>query len=220
MYFLVDFENVRSHGLRGAEYLESEDYLTIFYSKDAHNCESRYLEEIERSGCRFDTCKLRNKSKNGLDFYIATRVGEFYGNGHKDRIAIISKDQGFYAVRDYWNARRQSNPRIIIAPTIEESLISSNENSERVRCLKGQLSSVDIDVFQAKYEERVKLRSALQEAFGETAYVGEMNEIQNLMESGDTPKVIYLNSLHKFGRKKGLEIYDRIKPILHQQAVV
>ena len=27
MYFLVDFENVRSNGLRGAEYLDKNDYL-------------------------------------------------------------------------------------------------------------------------------------------------------------------------------------------------
>ncbi len=26
-----------------------------------------------------------------MDFYIATRVGEFYGTGHKDRVAIISE---------------------------------------------------------------------------------------------------------------------------------
>lgn len=79
MYFLVDFENVRSGGLRGVDYLEESDYLTIFFSNAAHSCENRYLEEIEKSGCYFDTCKLKNPGKNGLDFYIATRVGEFYG---------------------------------------------------------------------------------------------------------------------------------------------
>ncbi len=38
-----------------------------------------------------------------MDFYIATRVGEFYGGGHEDQVGIISKDQGFHAVRDYWD---------------------------------------------------------------------------------------------------------------------
>ena len=73
MYFLVDFENVRSNGLRGAEYLNENDYLTLFFSRVAHSCENRYLEEIEQSGCTFDTCKLVKTGKNGLDFYIATR---------------------------------------------------------------------------------------------------------------------------------------------------
>ena len=112
MYFLVDFENVKSNGLRGADYLDKNDYLTLFFSAAAHSCEKRYLEAIEQSGCAFDTCKLVKTGKNGLDFYIATRIGEFYGNGHDDRVAIISKDQGFHAVRDYWDVRLPSNKKM------------------------------------------------------------------------------------------------------------
>lgn len=40
-----------------------------------------------------------------------------------------------------------------------------------------------------------------------------------MMETGKTPKIIYLNSLHCFGKKQGLEIYNRIKPVLYQKAV-
>lgn len=107
MYFLVDFENVHSEGLRGVEFLKKSDSLTLFFSQAAHVCESRYLKEIVDSGCSFDTCKLARTGKNGLDFYIATRVGEFYGAGIKTtQVAIISKDQGYRAVRDYWNANQ------------------------------------------------------------------------------------------------------------------
>lgn len=38
------------------------------------------------------------------------------------------------------------------------------------------------------------------------------------VENGDSKKIIYLSSLHRFGRKQGLEIYDRLKPVLYQQA--
>ena len=216
MYFLVDFENVRSGGLRGVDYLDKSDYITIFFSEAAHSCEGRYLEEIEESGCHFDTCKLQNTGKNGLDFYIASRVGEFYGSGHKERIAIISKDQGYKAVRDYWDVRLPSNKKIIISPSVERSLIASNDNSERVKRLKGKLASVDIDVFQAKYEERVKMQQLLQQIFHETEYENKMAEIQDMVETTRSPKIVYLNSLHRFGRNQGLEIYRRIKPMLYQ----
>ena len=218
MYFLVDFENVRSGGLRGVDYLDNSDYLTIFFSNAAHSCENRYLEDIERSGRHFDTCKLKNTEKNGLDFYIATRVGEFYGTGHKDRVAIISKDQGYKAVRDYWDVRLPANNKIIISPSVERSLIASNDNSDRVKRLKNQLSGVDIDVFQARYEERMKLQELLKQIFGDTDYASKMPEIQDMVEEGKTPKVIYLNSLHRFGKKQGLEIYSRIKPMLYPKA--
>lgn len=216
MYFLVDFENVRSGGLRGVDYLDKSDYITIFFSEAAHSCEGRYLEKIEESGCHFDTCKLQNTGKNGLDFYIASRVGEFYGSGHKERVAIISKDQGYKAVRDYWDVRLPSNKKIIISPSVERSLIASNDNSERVKRLKGKLASVDIDVFQAKYEERVKMQQLLQQIFHETEYENKMAEIQDMVETTKSPKIVYLNSLHRFGRNQGLEIYRRIKPMLYQ----
>jgi len=147
MYFLVDFENVKSNGLRGADYLDKNDYLTLFFSAAAHSCEKRYLEAIEQSGCAFDTCKLVKTGKNGLDFYIATRIGEFYGNGHDDRVAIISKDQGFHAVRDYWDMRLPSNKKMILSPSIERSLIASNDNSDRVKKLRDKLKGVEINVF-------------------------------------------------------------------------
>lgn len=218
MYFLIDFENVRSNGLRGADLLEPNDYVTLFFSSAAHSCENRYLEEIEQSGCAFDTCKLVKTGKNGLDFYIATRVGEFYGNGHNDRVAIISKDQGFHAVRDYWDVRLPSNKKMILSPSIERSLIASNDNSERVKRLKNKLNGVDIDIFQAKYEERKRLQEVLRQIFGATAFADKLGEIQELLETGDNKKVIYLSSLHRFGRKQGLEIYDRLKPVLYQKA--
>lgn len=218
MYFLVDFENVNNGGLRGVDYLEKEDYLTLFFSKATHTCETRYLDDIEKSGCHFDICKLKKAGKNGLDFYIASRVGEFYGFGHTDQVAIISKDKGFQAVCDYWNVRLPSNKQIIVSPSVERSLIASNDNSDRVKRLSKKLQRADIEVFQARYEERKKLQEVLGETLNGTAYAEYLWEIQDMIETGKTSKIIYLNSLHRFGKEQGLEIYRSIKPLLDQEA--
>ena len=218
MYFLIDFENVKNNGMRGTEYLEAGDDVTIFYSEAAKSCERRYLDMIEDSGCGFDVCRLVNTGKNGLDFYIASRLGEFYGKGYRGQAAIVSNDKGFRAVRDYWRLRLPEHKPVVIAPTIEKGLIAGNDDSERIKNLQRETASVDIKVFQAKYEERQKLRHILQETFRETPYIDKMPEIQKLMETGKTPKVIYLNSLRCFGKKQGLEIYDHLKPVLRKQA--
>lgn len=107
---------------------------------------------------------------------------------------------------------------MILSPSIERSLIASNDNSERVKRLKNKLNGVDIDIFQAKYEERKRLQEVLRQIFGTTAFADKLGEIQELIETGDNKKVIYLSSLHRFGRKQGLEIYDRLKPVLYQKA--
>lgn len=49
-------------------------------------------------------------------------------------------------------------------------------------------------------------------------YADRLSEIQDLLKSGENKKIIYLSSLYKFGRKQGLEVYDRLKPILYQEA--
>lgn len=133
-------------------------------------------------------------------------------------MAIISKDQGFHAVRDYWDVRLPANKKIILSPSIERSLIASNDNSERVKRLKSKLNGVDIAVFQAKYEERKRLQEVLRQIFGTTVFADRLGEIQELLETGESKKVIYLSSLHRFGRKQGLEIYDRLKTVLYQKA--
>lgn len=218
MYFLVDLENVHSEGLRGAEFLKKSDSLTLFFSEAAHVCESRYLKEIVDSGCSFDTCKLARTGKNGLDFYIATRVGEFYGAGIKTtQVAIISKDQGYRAVRDYWNARVPSLKRVILAPSIEKSFISSNINSNRVKAIRKLTSNVDLDLFQARYEERMRIRKELENVFSESPFIDRVGEIQELLGKMDDKREIYRDSLHRFGKQNGLLIYNRLRPILYQQ---
>lgn len=78
------------------------------------------------------------------------------------------------AVRDYWDVRLPSNNKIIISPSVERNLIASNDNSDRVNRLKRKLSGVDIDVFQARYEERMRLQEILKQIFAETDYAGRM----------------------------------------------
>ena len=217
MYFLIDFENVKSSGLRGTDYLEEADFLTIFYSDAVHNCERRYLHEIEKSGCEFDICKLKRVGKNGLDFYIASRIGEFYGTGHKEQIAIVSKDTGFNAVCDYWSIRLPENKKVIVAPSIERAMIASDERSNRVKTLKSETAGANIGVYEARYRERRKLRELLKELFGESEYANQIPEIQEMLKTEKTLKATYLGSLHRFGRKQGTVIYSKIKPLLEHE---
>ena len=132
-------------------------------------------------------------------------------------MAIISKDQGYQAVRDYWDNRLPANKKMILSPSIEKSLIASNDNSARFQRLRNKLCGVEIEAFQARYDERKRLQKVLENIFGETTFADKMGEIQEMVEKGENKKVIYLSSLHRFGKKQGLEIYDHLKPILYRQ---
>lgn len=211
MYFLIDFENVRNLGMRGTEHLLPTDHVIVFYSADVPSMEQRYLDEIQRSGCGFEVCKLLTKRKNGLDFYIATKLGELFGREQCERAVIVSNDTGFQSVRDYWQERSGTRHRVALSESIEHGIIVVGENGKRANLIRSYRKIRDIGQFYVAYQEDIRLQQALRAAFEGTVYADRLQEIQDLLKTGKTPKVLYLDSLRHFGRKAGQEVYRRIK---------
>ena len=211
MYFLVDFENVRNLGMRGTEFLLSSDCVILFYSDAAPTIEQRHLNNIQLAGCGFESCKLLKKRKNGLDFYIASKAGALFGAERCQNLVIVSNDGGFQAVREYWQDRSGTKHRVALSESIEHGILAANENSERANLIRSYRKNVDIGNFDAAYQENIKLRRALEAAFEGTEYSGRLQEIQELLRPGTSPKIIYLDSLKRFGRKAGQEVYRLLK---------
>lgn len=183
MYFLIDYENVRNSGMLGGELLLPADRVFLFYSEAAGKMEAKYLEQIEASGCGFEACKLHKAGKNALDFYIATKAGALIGQGYTGGLAVVSKDSGFLAVKEYWENAAREKRKIILAPSLE--------------C--------------AMHEERERMRGILKQIFPEDEFSGILEEIAEMVESGETAKIIYTDALRRFGRSHGLDIYRRMK---------
>lgn len=212
MLFLVDYENVGNAGMRGCEYLDAQDHLIIFYSEAKKHMEQRNLENITASGCTFEICKLCKTGKNALDFYIASRLGELIGEGYEGIAAVVSNDGGFGAVRDYWENRAVHKRRILLSSCIEDGIVSGNENNERTRELRRLREKRTIGEYYSAYTERMKIKNVIHKLFDGTQYENRIEEIQSMIEGKEkSSKVIYLNSLHLFGKKDGLEVYNRIK---------
>lgn len=211
MYFLIDFENVKNAGMRGTEYLLSTDCVIVFYSANTPTMEQRHLMNIQDSGCGFETYKLLMKRKNGLDFYIATKVGELFGAGRCKNAVLISNDSGFQAIRDFWQECSGTKNRVAISDTIEHGIITAGETSERADRIRAYRKTVDIGNFYAAYQENQNLQKILRGAFAGTAFEGRLKEIEDILKTGTSPKVIYLDSLRHFGRKEGQEIYRILK---------
>ncbi|MCM1091146.1 MAG: PIN domain-containing protein [Butyrivibrio sp.] len=212
MLFLVDYENVGNIGMKGCHYLNASDHVIVFYSDAKKNMERRFLENITKSGCVFEVCKLCNKGKNALDFYIASKLGELFGSGFEGTSVIVSCDSGYQAVQDYWGKRAERKRRVLLAASVEDGIVSSNENSERVKELKRLRENLTIGGFYVDYTEQLRLKTVIKKLFDGTEYEELTEQIQKLMESKErTPRIIYLNCLHIFGREDGLAIYNKMK---------
>lgn len=208
---MIDFENVRNAGFAGVECIQSRDCIILFYSEAAKTIEKGIMNSIQRSGCSFEACRLVNCGKNALDFYISSRIGELIGAGFSGQIAIVSRDQGFYAVRDYWQHCGVRRQNIIIQPSIEKCILTADEKNTRTQYLQQKTRMVDISAEYARLKERRRLQGILQSVLGNSEYNEYIDEIQELMEKGKDRKIIYINTLRHFGRKNGLELYRKIK---------
>lgn len=214
MYFLIDFENIVNEGLKGAQYLLKEDSVIIFYSVSCEQIRQGSLYQLMESSCYLDICKLKKPGKNALDFYIATKIGAIFGGGYSGKVAIVSKDQGFGAVRDYWRNKEKPSREVILGDTIEKCILSANENRTRTEEIREQLKPVKLEIEFAKYQERIKIRKILEEAFLGSRYEEYMEEIQNLFQKQSGKKILYLDSIKTLGKKDGLEIYRKMKSLI------
>lgn len=160
----------------------------------------------------FEICKLCKTGKNALDFYIASKLGELFGGGQEGIAVIVSNDNGFQAVRDYWEKRAEHRRKVLLSPCVEDGIVCGGENNERTRELKRLRENLTIGGYHAAYLERMRIKTVLQKLFEGTEYENMTEEIRNLIEGKEkTSKTIYLNCLHLFGRNNGLAIYNRVK---------
>lgn len=211
MYFLIDYENVNYAGLEGTEFLQKEDTVCIFFSNVSDKIVAYRMKDIEMSGCNFEICKLKNIRKNALDFYIASKVGEILATDRNAKIAIISADNGFASVLDYWQARLIVHNQLVRSRTIAKAISFICGEDVRKKLVNERLSVLNLQTEFAKYEERNRIVKMLEEMLGDTEYERYIPNIANMLIEKNTPKILYLNSLKSFGKKDGTEVYRKIK---------
>ena len=170
MQFMVDFENTGSAGLRGASFLLPEDTVTIFYSESSDKAESGFMSDIFASGCVCRGYKLFRSGKNSLDFYIASELGRIFGNGYAGKAAIVSKDQGFKGVADFWRYCSDEKHMVILDSTIEKCIHEAQERNERTYHVRQRLKRVSIEAELSAYKERNRMKSLVHNALAETEF--------------------------------------------------
>lgn len=211
MRFLIDYENVNFKGLIGTEYLQESDEVIIFYSDKSDTIENYRMQQIIDSGCKLEIVKLKTTRKNGLDFYIATKVGEIFAQDPEANIGIVSKDTGFHAVLDYWSVRVFPENRLVLKTNISLCINCSAEKTERQNEIRRTYKKLCLEKEFEKLQEKRRIEERLKEAFIGTAYEEMIPEILHIISGSNCPKILYLNSLKSFGRKNGLILYNHLK---------
>ena len=211
MHILIDYENVGTTGLNGAEYLCEDDTVTLFYSLASSNIERQHIEAMEKQSGGFNIVKLRTVGKNGLDFYIAVKVGQMAELYPDSKVLIVTKDSGYQAIRDYCQSYTALKNRVIIKGDIEEGIVAMDGDTARRKTILNKRERLSIESEYAYFEERSKLQRDIIEACRGTEYEGIALKILEMVDSAATPRDRYLSSLRMFGRNDGAKIYRLIK---------
>lgn len=95
--FLVDFENVKSEGLRCVEMLDSGDQVITFFSKNAESMSMDTYFNLIHSKARFYAVRLDRTGSNALDFQLVSYLGYLMGTAVDQDVFVISKDHGFHS---------------------------------------------------------------------------------------------------------------------------
>lgn len=224
--FLVDYENVQgTGGLWGVEALTPRDSLYIFYSSACPTIYRRDAEFIERSGCEFHTVFLPAPGKNALDFMIVSQLGIFAERGYKN-IAIVSMDNGFKVARDFVNNSKISglnDMHVVVVGTIESGIRQLPEESEigwdRHRKCIWEATRIELKSFHDEHLKKQQIQKIVETSFCETPHFPIIEKISWYameclnMKSGNER---YRSALRTFGSKNGLDIYQRLKPMMDE----
>ena len=123
--YLIDYENTGISGLTGIETLKKSDRVYLFYGVYTGSITFDTHIALNNTKAKIKYLKIDKSAKNYLDFQLATMSGYLIAKNKDTDFVIVSRDNGFNSVVDFWNqydfgkkaitVRRQ----IAIAPTEE-----------------------------------------------------------------------------------------------------
>lgn len=104
-YFLIDYENVNSAGIKNIPGIEYGDTVIVFYSQNCKNVTLDVFNNIEKLNLKFSSKKVNAGTKNALDFQLSSFLGYLISEEkEKSKYHIVTNDNGYEAVAKFWSA--------------------------------------------------------------------------------------------------------------------
>lgn len=207
MYFLIDYENVTLSGFEGSQYLCKDDVLEVFYSDRVPNLTASIYNDILNSGCTLRFFKLVQTGDSALDFYISSRIGELFGLGREDPVVIISKDNDFQAVSDYWLKVSLVKRNVYRWLSIETAISHVKEPGKEDRKIEISQRNIKVPIKNIIAEQE-KLKD-LQAITGLS--LKEARKLNGLLSLNKNISALYKAIIKEFGMKVGLDTYNKLK---------
>ena len=202
--YLIDYENVKSEGIKGIAQLSEEDRVVIFYSHNADTITFEAMDMIFNSKAQVSKYKILCGGKNALDFQLSTYLGYLIHEAKDSYFYIISKDNGFKHVVDFWKRTFRFDGYVYCFATIADGNARQNRfknatAKERARAMEEELAAMseeleaqgDSDLEESEEDSSPETKEAVEGAVNED--VKEAAEAVNDKESSEAKEVITLS---------------------------
>lgn len=195
--YLIDYENVKSEGIKGIAQLSEEDRVVIFYSHNADTITFEAMDMIFNSKAQVSKYKILCGGKNALDFQLSTYLGYLIHEAKDSYFYIISKDNGFKHVVDFWKRTFRFDGYVYCFATIADGNARQNRfknatAKERARAMEEELAAMseeleaqgDSDLEESEEDSAPETKEAVKEAVNEAEAVNdkESSEAEEMMQ--------------------------------------
>ena len=146
--YLIDYENVKSEGIKGiACCMKKNHTLLIFYSHNDHPLLLKQWMVIFNSKRHRYQSTNSVRWKNALDFQLSTYLGYLIHEAKDSYFYIISKDNGFKHVVDFWKRTFRFDGYVYCFATIADGNARQNRfknatAKERARAMEEELAAM------------------------------------------------------------------------------
>lgn len=204
-YYLIDFENVRTDGIKDLKGVSKGDAIILFYSEQCKNISLDVIDSIMKLKVQYSSFKAKVGTKNALDFQLAAHLGYLIGQGNnqESKYYIVSNDKGYDCLCDYWKELDAVVERISLSEDVPE-IKAATKAPAQLNKNKSKVKASDM----ATIDEMKKLLSK-----------DDMpEEVLNIFNQYKT-KVAINNGLAKHFKdsKKASAIYKKLKPLLKEK---
>lgn len=175
-YYLIDYENVKTHGLDGISGLGREDSVCLFYSENADTLTFGLHRRLSEAKAEIQYQKVETGTKNALDFQLSSYLGYLISE-NRDRNArfyIVTKDKGFGALVSYWS-RRDVPVKIVMDLAGRDEDKEKDELNDRVSKVVSDKTAVPtvVKIIQ-QYKIKQGINNALLKEFKDNKRASEI----------------------------------------------
>ena len=175
-YYLIDYENVKTHGLDGISGLGREDSVCLFYSENADTLTFGLHRRLSEAKAEIQYQKVETGTKNALDFQLSSYLGYLISE-NRDRNArfyIVTKDKGFGALVSYWS-RRDVPVKIVMDVAGRDEDKEKDELNDRVSKVVNDKTAVPtvVKIIQ-QYKTKQGINNALLKEFKDNKRASEI----------------------------------------------